>query len=244
MQLQMTAPLDIGMDQNDATLNMGQEDVFDLNSLQSGRKQPRLPNDPEDLEEGSDDGQLEGKEASDFESVDGVEELEADMDDLYEAYRERRNEKDAKFKAKEARSKDKNREEWSGFKAANSEDESESEDEAGGWEEMEAAKAADGSSSESESEDEDASDAEELNTAGKRGAKLQQDARKKRKLVVDLGSKSKGSTSLWFDQDIFNDIDMDEVEDEPPSLSPDEDEVDDDEKPVRFAGLTKIICRD
>ncbi len=92
-----------------------------------------------------------------MESGDEVEDLEADLDDLYETYKERRNERDAKFKAKEARSKNKNREEWSGFKADKSDEESGSEDEVGGWDEMEAAKAAGDSSSDSDSEEEEVS---------------------------------------------------------------------------------------
>jgi len=77
-------------------------------------------------------------------------------------------------------------------------------------------------SDESDSDEGADSDAEELNVSGKRNSEKQPNSSKKRKLVVDLDTKSKGPSSLWFDQDIFNDIDMDEVEHEPPSDIPDD----------------------
>ncbi len=86
---------------------------------------------------------------------------------------------------------------------------------------------------------------DELNATGKRDSQKQSDARRKGKLVVDLGTKSKGSTSLWFDQDIFNDINMDEVEDdEPPSHSPEVDGSDNDETAVRFVSFTTTFSLD
>ena len=36
MQLQMTAPLDIGLEQHDPSLGYGQDDVFDLEDTQKG----------------------------------------------------------------------------------------------------------------------------------------------------------------------------------------------------------------
>jgi AdoMet-dependent rRNA methyltransferase SPB1 len=38
MQLQMTAPMDIGMEQHDASLGYGQDDVFDLTGAERGMK--------------------------------------------------------------------------------------------------------------------------------------------------------------------------------------------------------------
>src|SRR5882762_2555385 len=38
MQLQMTAPMDIGMEQHDASLGFGQDDVFDLTGAEKGMR--------------------------------------------------------------------------------------------------------------------------------------------------------------------------------------------------------------
>ena len=42
MQLQMTAPIDIGLEQQDAALASGQDDFFDLQGAEKGMKKKKV----------------------------------------------------------------------------------------------------------------------------------------------------------------------------------------------------------
>ncbi|KAG9083573.1 AdoMet-dependent rRNA methyltransferase spb1, partial [Ceratobasidium sp. 370] len=105
MQLQMTAPLDIGMEFTDNALK---GDVFDLSGV-DGRGVTAKDDDSSD-EEGEqrlagDDNEGESS-ADDEDGEKKVTGLEEELDGLYEQYRERMAERDLKFKAKESRQKD------------------------------------------------------------------------------------------------------------------------------------------
>ncbi|QRW05949.1 AdoMet-dependent rRNA methyltransferase SPB1 [Ceratobasidium sp. AG-Ba] len=133
MQLQMTAPLDIGMEFKDDALK---GDVFDLSGA-----------DGKAVEEKED-------ESSEEEAVGG---LEDELDGLYEQYRARMAERDLKFKAKESRRKDKSREEWAGVRKDEDDEDDESGDESeeGGWDVAQAAKDDQGNSSSDEDEEDE-----------------------------------------------------------------------------------------
>jgi AdoMet-dependent rRNA methyltransferase SPB1 len=149
MQLQMTAPLDIGLEIDDPMLG-GKVDAFDLGAAEKGGALSKLRK-LDIAESGSDNDSLRTSEEESEAGLESEEErdrrigaLEDDLDDLYEDYKRNRSEKDAKFKAKEARKANKDREEtWGGIRAIKDDSDysgSDPEDEGsiadGGWEEM------------------------------------------------------------------------------------------------------------
>ncbi|KIL70729.1 hypothetical protein M378DRAFT_183327 [Amanita muscaria Koide BX008] len=220
MQLQMTAPLDIGLEQEDAALHMGQEDIFDLSATEKAMRRKRgvellTENDGEgpeeesndedglDLDNGDDDGD------SDTEREKKVQGLEAELDGMYDAYRNRLREKDPKFKVREMREKNKAREEWHGIKEKESDDEDEdtaeeSSDE-GGWDVMEENKMrfSDESSDSGISEDE----GEELQKRKRTFSEgLSGKPPKRQRLITDLQETKRTkpqAAKLWFSRDVF-----------------------------------------
>ncbi|KAF8560450.1 FtsJ-domain-containing protein [Imleria badia] len=202
LQLQMTAPLDIGLEQNDASLSMGQDDVFDLvNTQKELRKKGGISKLASDEEMPSvDDGQIQEVEESDEEIVDSEEErerrvsvLEADLDSMYDAYREKVKEKDAKYRVVEARKKKGRLDEWSGLKEENDVESGDDSSGDGGWEEVAAAKEIGDSSS-------DESDYDEPISGQKR--KRPNPAFRKRD---DVQPPSRAA-QVWFSQDIFKEV--------------------------------------
>ncbi len=135
MQLKMTAPLDIGLEQTDAALGHGQEDMFDLGDASNGLRrkgglnrlidESDVESDDEDEAAGFDDESDGGDEIldEDEERERKVAGLEDELDGLYDSYQERLKERDAKYRVKEARRKNKEREEWHGIQPQGSDDE-------------------------------------------------------------------------------------------------------------------------
>jgi AdoMet-dependent rRNA methyltransferase SPB1 len=214
MQLQMTAPLDIGLEQTDAVLGHGQEDVFDLESAEriSRRIGSRDFTDTDD--EDNDVGQRKDDNSSDDDALHTDEEqdsrmqaLENDLDGLYETYRERLAERDAKYKVRMARQDDKRRTEWSGIDKDKAQGDTDEEDEGGGWDEMEQRKAAESDSDSSSADEED--ELSSSQSLSKRKRPRQQEAsRKKARLLTSLEGpqtkiQSSIKTDVWFSQDIF-----------------------------------------
>ncbi|TFY80478.1 hypothetical protein EWM64_g3534 [Hericium alpestre] len=241
MQLHMTAPLDIGMEQDDLQLGFGQEDVFDLGDAEKRMKArggvARFANGDVD---GS-DSEEEPSEADtgDDEVLDSDEErekktrgIEAELDGLYESYRERLAERDTKFKVKEARKKNKEREEWHGIKedADDSEDE---EEEEGGWDEMQNAKTRNDDSSSDESDDSDEEDSASVGQKRRRPMADGAKGRKKVRLVTDLKEPKPSAAvsraaDVWFSQDIFGE--MEDVEDDESENGNDDEQEEDEEE--------------
>lgn len=224
MQLQMTAPMDIGQEFEDAGLQTGQADIFDLTTADRRRKTLLAAQDLSSSED-EEDGKvtMNGGEAnSDSEAEGGrVDALEDEMDALYEDYKAKLSEKDAKFRAKEARKQNKDRDEtWKGIQEERSSDDSdsdaESESEVGGWEEMQDIKRhvdSDGNSSSSESDISSSKQRKRKRSQPPNGTDNVEGAvdRKRKKgnngLVVKLNDSNAGGPSktsqLWFSQDIF-----------------------------------------
>ena len=229
----MTAPLDIGLDFRDQALGHGQEDVLDLelSKKQLGKKNAQvdlvnLVDDKDDFE--SDEGEKRGDVTSgDEETLDPddegkeVGELEAELDGLYDAYQERLRERDAKYRVKEARRKDKSREEWHGIQQPDSDDDSEESE--GGYDVMQATKGRFGEDSDSDSDPEFDDDMDTCPTSGKPKRWREDDAegggRQPKKAKAEQLETSR-ATSMWFDQDVFTGVDLtvsddgDEDEDE------------------------------
>ncbi|KAG8990681.1 AdoMet-dependent rRNA methyltransferase spb1, partial [Tulasnella sp. 427] len=185
LQLRMTAPTDIGMEVADHALQGkgAGDDFFDINEAE--RKKARKAGESGLMaaydrydEASSDEEQLSKPEdITDTTLLDSEEEeelrvarLEADIDGMYEAYVQKMMEKDAKYRVREGRKKDKERSEvWDGISApkrsSGSDSEPEEDDEVlesdqkgeRGWDGMMAARRRIGESSD---EEDDGSDAE------------------------------------------------------------------------------------
>ncbi|KAJ7619133.1 Spb1 C-terminal domain-containing protein [Mycena polygramma] len=237
MQLSMTAPLDIGMEQHDASLG-GQEDFFDLGGAETGLRKRGGISALGDVEDADDSDEGEAPDADD-EVLDSDEErerkvdgLEAEMDGLYEAYRDRMRERDAKYKVQESRQKNAEREEWRGIHEP-IDLESDSDDEEGGWDKLEVAKQQSGDSS---SDDSDSDEEEDAPATRKRPRTETGPAKpsKRAKLVTKLREPQTQSASqaaqVWFSQDVFAGIgDSLEVEDDDEMSVDDEEDAKDSE---------------
>jgi AdoMet-dependent rRNA methyltransferase SPB1 len=217
MQLQMTAPLDIGLEQTDAGLGHGQEDVFDL---ETAERIPRRMGPPDftdtddqdsDIEQRMDDNSSDDEALhTDGEQNSRMQALENDLDGLYETYRERLAERDAKYKVRMARQDDKRREAWSGIDKDGAQGDTDAEDEDGGWDEMEQRKAAE-SDSDSSSADEEDELSSSQSSSKRRRPRQQETSRKKARLLTSLEEpqtkiQSSRKTDMWFSQDIFDEF--------------------------------------
>lgn len=242
MQLQMTAPLDIGLELQDATLHNGQDDVFDLDHAQKELRKrggiDRLADETGSVESDSDDDAMEEDEDIALDSEEERERkvagLEEELDGMYDAYQERMKDRDTKYRVKEARRKDKAREEWHGIQKKDSDDEDT--DEEGGWEEMEDAKARVDEYSDSESDIDDDSAVtpqrkrirmEDLTTSGRKTKKARLSEADP---PVDLPTSR--ASKVWFDQDIFAGMEthVSDKEEEDDQVSDDEMMVDAEEQ--------------
>ncbi|KAH9486823.1 AdoMet-dependent rRNA methyltransferase SPB1 [Psilocybe cubensis] len=246
MQLQMTAPLDIGLEQHDAMLGIGQDDIFDLehtDGLSRNRKKTTLAMDDNgdaimdsSDEEKEDEDDTQDVFDSEEEREKKVAELEAELDGLYDIYQGRLRERDTKYKVKEARRKNAEREEWKGIKANGSDSEISDEEDAGGWDKVQAAKLDAGSSESGDSSDEeDEDDVPEVAGRMKRSrsdADVAPKGTKRQRFASQPGPPTASATTsaaaqLWFSQDVFAGVDgLDKLSDSEQS-EPEEDEDED-----------------
>jgi len=235
MQLQMTAPLDIGLEQQDATLGIDQDEMFDLgqaeNNMHKHRSTTFAMDDDGDAILDSSDEDGEGEQADeneDDEPLDSEDErekkvagLEAELDGLYDAYQGRLRERDAKYKVKEARRKNAEREEeWDGIKEDGSDPDA-SDEEDGGWDKIQQAKLDDGGNSSGDSSDESEEETEPTGKSRKRGRSdhepLPSKELKRQRLISKLEAPkakpaSGAASRLWFSQDVFAGAGLDVME--------------------------------
>ncbi|KAF5313238.1 hypothetical protein D9619_003262 [Psilocybe cf. subviscida] len=232
MQLQMTAPLDIGLEQQDASLGIGQDDMFDLGSTedtirQSKRNANLLMDDDGNVagdsssEENEDDSDADDVLDSDEEREKKLTGLEAELDGLYNAYQGRLRERDAKYKVKEARRKN-NEQEWAGIKADNNSDEDDDEDEGGGWDKVQDAKvneddSSDDSSNESDSEGEKPPPINRRKRTKPPTTDSNINSKRPRlvsKLDTSTQPESSAASKVWFSQDLFSKVEgLDDIAD-------------------------------
>jgi len=161
MQMHMTAPFDIGLEQNGPA---GEGSMFNLGTTERLGGPARVIKGK--MEDASDESESESEAEVDTESDDDGDLLDRQLDSMYESFQQRREEADAKRRAKRARK------------------EKEKDD---GWEGL----------SNSDEQSDDGSDNEAL--------PLQQ-------LPQKNGLSSKAA--MFFDQDIFQDLDLPEEADE------------------------------
>ena len=222
MQLQMTAPLDIGMEQQDAMLGVGQDDMFDLGKTEEdlgnkhGTAALLMDDDGDAIIGSSEDGATETEYDEPLDSEDEEETkllgLEADLDNLYVAYQDRLRERDAKFKVKEARRKNAELDEWNGIKAKGIDDEDSDDEEVGGWDKIQEAKLNDQNLSD-DSSDESVDEETQVPKRKRTPSETSGLPNKKRpRLVSKLKPATASATTgaaarVWFAQDIFSGLD-------------------------------------
>ena len=250
MQLSMTTPMDLGMDLVDHELQG--EEFFDLE--QGGSKKRIMDGEeaPSDEEEGSEESGTDDDEALDAEER-RLAALEGEMSGAYEEYRQRLSDRDAKFRAKEARKKAEleHKDEWYGFgKEAEEEGDSDGESSEGGYEAYTSRKAQEETFDTDDEEDE--ADEEEMHEAmqaekimralkRKRSEAVEEDdvdSEDEAELVHDLESRQDKAArqskeaAIWFDNPLFKGVNGfdggDEDEDEEEDEEDEDDDVEDD----------------
>lgn len=182
MQMNMTAPMDIGMEQDGPR---GEGAMFKLKTIDQGQVMNRIAkgkmvvvSEADEKRERERDSGLGSSGETDDETDEDGDALETELDELYDQYRERKAESDAKYRAKKARQEHED-DEWEGVSA----DEKDSDDD----EELE------GFEEESSGDEDDAED----------GTKP---------LITDLDDTPSEANGLskraagFFKQDIFNAI--------------------------------------
>ncbi|KAG1335870.1 hypothetical protein G6F62_006476 [Rhizopus arrhizus] len=216
MQLNMIVPTDIALDDN----GLGEDEIFNIKKIKKDSSLEKLQKGDmsmaDDLEE--DDGpddikvdkNMKGRIAEmdmdeDLDSEDEYErDLENQMDEDYNRYKQRRAERDAKFRAKQAREE---QDEWSGFddkktqnknrdKKFDSDSDSDSEEE------------------ENDESDDDVSSSEDEEMTpikSKTTNSLMNDLGQKAALSKKTASGLSTAAAMFFDQDIFQDVAADEL---------------------------------
>lgn len=140
MQLNMIAPMDIGMEESGP---IGEGAMFSMKSADKSGALRRLTRGkmvvaPDQTQPTAQNG-AEGSDDDDVESDDEEDRLERDLDSMYDNFRERKAEADAKYRAKKAR-EERGDDEWEGLSAdegAEKSDSSELEEEDGSSEDDE-----------------------------------------------------------------------------------------------------------
>lgn len=122
MQMHMTTPMDIGMEQ----IGLGGEDsTFSLKKVDRANARDAVVNARDIQAESESEDESESETEDD---ADDGDRLERELDSMYEQYQERMEDRDSKLRAKKAR-KDYETEEWEGFSDENKSDDSDEEDE-------------------------------------------------------------------------------------------------------------------
>ncbi|KAA8652552.1 hypothetical protein EYZ11_002570 [Aspergillus tanneri] len=126
MQMHMTTPMDIGMEQLGP---IGEDSTFSLRPVdREGAREAIESGKEATVESDSEDSQLDSEDEDSDEEGDR---LEQELDAMYEQYQEHKENGDSKLRAKKAR-KDYEAEEWEGFSDSGKEDEGESDNDSVG----------------------------------------------------------------------------------------------------------------
>ncbi|CDU24794.1 probable SPB1-required for ribosome synthesis, putative methylase [Sporisorium scitamineum] len=227
MQLQMTTPMDIGMDLMDDQLGSGNGDVFDIGSGESVSKKALIQQADVSDDESETIVSSHGTHEDDPEAR--ARRLDAEMDALYDEFKQKQSERDAKFRAREARLKDAKNDSWHGI---NDDEEDDEDDEAnmsdeseGGYDLVQKRKEQEETFDTDDEEDEQ--DERLERQAAQQSKKRKRDAAtavsdtlettpkpSKRSLVNALVSDAAVSAqqsreaSIWFDNPLFKDLDL------------------------------------
>lgn len=241
MQLSMTAPMDIGQEFADTQLDAGEE-MFDLGEAE---KRGMRHADDASLSSSEDEAEEEEDELldSDEERERKTQQLEGALDGMYDTYKRRMAERDAKWRAREAREKDNKNAAWAGIRkdsddssdggdsdgegvsarkiaariAANTEDNDDASED-GGWDVVQAAKSRNDVDSDSDSDYSDEEADEDLEPLPSKKKRKGLDGAATLITSLDDGKsvvKPSKAAQVWFSQDVFKGIgDIDDIEDD------------------------------
>lgn len=245
MQLQMTTPMDIGMDVMDDQLGAGNGDMFDIGSGERVSKKALIQQ--ADVSDDESETIVSSQHDDDDDPQARAQRLDAEMDALYDEFKQKQSERDAKFRAKQARLKDAKNDSWHGIKDDDEENDDDDDDEAnmsdeseGGYDLVQSRKEQEETYDTDDEEDEEDERLERNATQQSKKRKRaiaaavsdspDVDAKpSKRSLINSLVSDADVSTqqsreaSIWFDNPLFKDLDLG-AQDESANLEEDKDE--------------------
>jgi len=236
MQLNMIIPTDIALEDG----GVADEEVFNIKKINKDDSLAKLhAGDMSMADEFADDddnndikvdknlrGRVREMDMEMDENMDSDEEYERDleqqMDEAYSRYKQSRAERDAKFRAKQVRNED---DEWNGFDDKKDEDRDKTFDSDSESSNSESSDSESDSDSDSNSDSEDDTTVKVAKPKAPKEKKLKIATKSSNSLMNDLGEKAAlskktasgltTSASMFFDQDIFQDVALDElVEDE------------------------------
>ncbi|WFD27968.1 AdoMet-dependent rRNA methyltransferase spb1 [Malassezia nana] len=224
LQLNMTTAMDIGEEWRDEALHG--EDMFSLDAIE-GRHAPGharaaqlvdaedAPED-EEMELGGHDEEDEDEDEDEDEKEARLRALESNVDAMYEQYKGHLEQKDAKFRAKEARRNSSKYEEWDGISSKNEDDDEDSDEGpvARGYDAMNKRKFHEETYDSDDAEDDD-DEREDMASAPAPST----DTRKSKKvsmpnsaLLTNLESpdaaetRQSAASAMWFDNPIFDEM--------------------------------------
>ncbi|CCF50856.1 hypothetical protein NDA11_006651 [Ustilago hordei] len=253
MQLQMTTPMDIGMDVMDDQLGAGNGDIFDIGSGEKVSKKAAMQQ--ADLSDDESETIVSSHDDDDDDPEVRAKRLDAEMDALYDEFKTKQSERDAKFRAKQARLKDAKNDSWHGIKDDDEEDEdedegNESDESEGGYHVVQRRKEQEETFDTDDEEDEEderlerevlqsskkrkrdaaaiSSERSELDNADNAGKPAKRSL--VNSLVSDaaLSAQQSREASIWFDNPLFKDLGLETPVADIEQL-PDEEENDEDE---------------
>ena len=236
LQLNMTTPMELGEDWHDEALHGG-ADTFSLDAIEGGRGPGRDRHHTAELldaEDAASDEEPEGEEVDDVESDEDEDEdekerrirkLESGMDSMYEQYQHHLQERDAKFRAKEARRKSSKYEEWGGIDEGRKGGDSDEDSDAGddrGYDSMNRRKFNEETYDSDDAEDDEDERAEMADAAPAAPAAPKVPATRTRapkasaaahkplltalESEADLQARQSAESAMWYDNPIFKDM--------------------------------------
>ncbi|KAJ1024870.1 hypothetical protein NDA16_002906 [Ustilago loliicola] len=258
MQLQMTTPMDIGMDVMDDQLGAGNGDIFEIGSGEKVFKKAAMQQ--ADLSDDESETIVSSHDDDDNDPEARAKRLDAEMDALYDEYKTKQSQRDANFRAKQARLKDAKNDSWHGIKDDEDEDEdedegNESDENEGGYHVVQRRKEQEETFDTDDEEDEEDERLEREATQQSKKRKRDTVAASsehldsidanhaakpaKRSLVNSLVSdaavtaQQSREASIWFDNPLFKDLGLDtqavDLEQLPDEEDDDEEEEDDED---------------
>lgn len=245
MQLQMTTPMDIGMDVMDDQLGAGNGDMFEISSGERVSKKALIQQ--ADVSDDESETIVSSQHTDDDDPETRARRLDAEMDALYDEFKQKQSERDAKFRAKQARFQDAKNDSWHGIKddEENDEDDDEanlSDESEGGYDLVQRRKEQEETFDTDDEEDEEDERLEREATQHSKKRKrdlaaptadsFEMDAKPpKRSLVhslvsdADVSAQQSREASIWFDNPLFKDLELDE-QDAQEALEDDQDDED------------------
>lgn len=218
LQLNMTTPMDIGEEWRDQALQ-GEHDVFMLNKVDGNRQLLDAEDAVSDTSEDSEsNAQMEhDDDGDDYDDEERrLADLESSINAMYERYREHLQERDAKFRVKEARRKAPKYEEWDGIKPKHDSDASDDEGVESGFDAVNKRKFHEDTYDSDDAED-DEDEREDIEVKESSAPAVQPSAPCQKQRAApsllttlepsaDAAQRQSREAAMWFDNPIFKDM--------------------------------------